>query len=336
MKRNLTLLSMLLLTFVLSACQSSDEMVIPLMIYDGDDLFMQTFETSLVQASMNYDYSFEVYDARGSQLIQNNQFKDIVSENPPLILINPVDRVGVYPLIELAEQAGIPLVFFNREPLREDILASENIYYVGSEASQSAQIQFELIETLMQELTLDSNDDGAIQTLILKGQPGHQDAEIRTDEIQQLLSESDVLFEIIDVEVAYFDRLEATQRLLENLSGETFNVELIVSNNDAMALGAIDALIQQGYFLDSETEEVYPQADALWLPVVGIDGVDVAIESIDQGLLYGTVLHSTDQMSDVITELIASLLDDLSLDGFTHPLMDGRVIYIDYEAYLDD
>lgn len=336
MKRNMTLLSMFLLTLFLSACQTSDEMAIPLMIYDGDDLFMETFETSLVQASMNYDYTFEVYDARGSQLIQNNQFKEIVSQNPPLILINPVDRVGVYPLIELAENAGIPLVFFNREPLREDILASENIYYVGSEASQSAQIQFELIETLMQELTLDSNADGTIQTLILKGQPGHQDAEIRTDEIQQLLSESEGSFEIVDVEVAYFDRLEAKGRLLQKLSDETFNVELIVSNNDAMALGAIDALIQEGFFVDPESDALYPREDALWIPVVGIDGVDVAIESIDQGLLYGTVFHSTDLMSEAITELIATLLNDMSLDGFSHALEDGRVVYIDYEAYLDD
>jgi methyl-galactoside transport system substrate-binding protein len=336
MKRKFMLGCIIALVGILSACQTPDNSVIPMMIYDQDDLFMQTFEASLLEASQAYGYTFDVYDANGSQLIQNNQFKDIVAENPPLILINPVDRVGVYPLIELAEQAGIPLVFFNREPLREDILASPDIYYVGSEASQSARIQYELIEMLLEELALDLNQDESIQTLILKGQPGHQDAEIRTDVIQTLLTGSEHSFDLLDVEVAYFDRQEATGRLLQRFTDETFHVELIVSNNDAMALGAIDALVQSGLMVNPETGDVLDRGADNWVPVVGIDGLDVAIDSIDSGLLYGTVFHNTDLMSEVITELIEALLTDADLSGLSHPLMDGRVIYIDYEAYLDD
>jgi len=337
MKRSLMGLIVLLLSVNLSACQGDGQVSIPLLIYDQDDLFMQSFEQSLISEAEAYPYSFEVYDAEGSQLIQNNQFKAIVESEPPLILINPVDRVGVYPLIELAEQAGIKLVFFNREPLSEDIMQSRNAYYVGSEASQSAVIQFALIDALLTERSLDTNEDGAIQTLILKGQPGHQDAEIRTANIIDLLESSPTAFDIIDTEVAFFDRLEAFQRLTQRLASDAFHVELIVSNNDAMALGAIDALENAGYFIDSDTGEMYANTHPLWLPVVGIDGIDLAIQSIDQGMLHGTVLHNTDLMSAVITELIDSLLKDsqeMLVDNY--PLVNGRYIYVDYAAYSDD
>ena len=60
MKRKLLLLVVITLTGILSACQTPDNSVIPMMIYDQDDLFMQTFEASLLEASQAYGYTFDV------------------------------------------------------------------------------------------------------------------------------------------------------------------------------------------------------------------------------------------------------------------------------------
>ena len=52
---------------------------------------------------------------------QNDQIDQFISLDYDLLLVNIVDRTNAAVIIDKATQADIPVVFFNREPVREDI-----------------------------------------------------------------------------------------------------------------------------------------------------------------------------------------------------------------------
>ncbi len=59
-------------------------------------------------------------------------------------------------IIDKATQADIPVVFFNREPVREDIFRSDQIYYEGSDAKQSAILQADVIADALEKTAVKS------------------------------------------------------------------------------------------------------------------------------------------------------------------------------------
>ena len=93
----------------------------------------------------------KIADARGSQQEQNDQIDQFISLDYDLLLVNIVDRTNAAVIIDKATQADIPVVFFNREPVREDIFRSDQIYYEGSDAKQSAILQADVIADALEK-----------------------------------------------------------------------------------------------------------------------------------------------------------------------------------------
>jgi len=111
-------------------------------------------------------------------------------------------------------------------------------------------------------------------------------------------------------------------------------VELVVSNNDAMALGAISMMRQAGMFQDTNQNGRIERTDELWIPVVGIDGLQEAEESIAEGYLYGTVKNDSLSMAKAIVELSGILLGRIDPATAKYPLQDGTYIWIDYRPFV--
>lgn len=124
--------------------------------------------------------SVTVQDAAGSQKIQNDQVKRLIKEGCNVLCVNLADRTNPSEIIEAAKESDIPIIFFNREPVAEDLNQWEKLYYVGAKAKQSGVMQGELAADLIWERkTVDRNKDGKIQYVVLEGEMGHQDAIVR-------------------------------------------------------------------------------------------------------------------------------------------------------------
>ena len=172
----------LIMSIFLSSCSTAYSHL-PVFIYDMSDPYMANFSEQIKSESSGL-YIVENYDATNSQIIQNEQIETSMIDNE-VLLINPVDRLSVFSVIQKAQIDGTKLIFFNREPLSIDLNRYKNAYYVGADAKQSAELQAELIMDLFgnsENLNeFDLNQDNVIQTVILKGEQGHQDAEARTE-----------------------------------------------------------------------------------------------------------------------------------------------------------
>ncbi|HJD36728.1 MAG TPA: substrate-binding domain-containing protein, partial [Candidatus Blautia ornithocaccae] len=155
--------------------------------YNQSDIFiselLDCFEEKLNQLEKgSFEATVTVRDGAGSQRIQNDQVKELVDAGCNVLCVNLVDRADPSEIIDIARENDIPIIFFNREPVAEDMMQWDKLYYVGADAKQSGVMQGELAaDAIETEPQIDRNKDGKIQYVVLEGEPGHQDAIIRTE-----------------------------------------------------------------------------------------------------------------------------------------------------------
>jgi methyl-galactoside transport system substrate-binding protein len=113
-------------------------------------------------------------------------------------------------------------------------------------------------------------------------------------------------------------------------------MELLISNNDAMALGAIQRMQEKLVFEDTNKNGIIDRDSEPWMPVVGIDGISAAIDSIKSGYLYGTVKNDSQNMALIIIELAKWLLEKKSLIDFPYEITNGKYVWVNYQKMTLD
>lgn len=294
---------------------------IGILIYDQSDTFMGELLDHIIQAipqNITYDVSYSQND----QAMQNRQFNYYIENNYDLLIVNAVDRLASSVLIEKADQAFIPLIFINREPLESHLAQSRSSYYVGSNSAQMGNLQVQMILSYLDDEPLIINSD-VLQIAILKGQQGHQDAEVRTHYNIQALSQSQLSYDLVSIEVANW-RKDEGYLAMESLYHDYPNIDIVISNNDDMALGAIDFL---------KTTDYFNQHQMLPVLIVGVDGTQAGIDAVLNADMLGTVVNDHNMQAFYVSKLIHYLLLDE-----TDPQIDyeQRFIYVDGYIYTKD
>lgn len=267
--------------------------------------------------------SVTVQDAAGSQKIQNDQVKRLIKEGCNVLCVNLADRTNPSEIIEVAKESDIPIIFFNREPVAEDLNQWEKLYYVGAKAKQSGVMQGELAADLIWERkTVDRNKDGKIQYVVLEGEMGHQDAIVRTESAVDSLKEKGVELEKLSYEIANWNRAQAQNRMTQMINQYNNQIELVLANNDDMALGAIDAYEKLGY-----TETDIPA-------FLGIDGTDEGLEAVLEEKMAATVYNDKEAQANAMAQLARQLVTGEKMKKVEFE--NQRYIYLPYEKVTKD
>lgn len=301
MKRCCILLSNLLLCAILllTGCASLEKeeekksFRIGVSLYRGDDTFINNIREELERCAREYEQEngvkviLDIQNAKGSQNVQNNQVERFISLGCDVICINPVDRTTASVMIDKAMAARTPVVFFNRKPVEEDMERWDRLYYVGAEPKESAVLQGSIIVDSYREdpESLDLNGDGVISYVLLEGESSHQDALIRTEWSVQTLKDGGVPIEKIAGGIANWERSQASAMMEQWLEKYPDGIELVICNNDDMALGAIDAMERAGI---------------TQINTVGIDGTVPGLEAVETGKMLGTVSNDMERYAGAI------------------------------------
>ena len=241
--------------------------------------------------------TLDIMDAKGSQNTQNSQVERLISLGCDALCVNMVDRSAASSVIDKAIAADIPIVFFNREPVEEDLNRWEKIYYVGADAKESAVLQGQILVDAWKKNrdTLDRNGDGIVSYVLLEGENSHQDSLIRTEWSVQTLKDGEVPLEKITGGIANWERSQASALMEQWLKEYPDQIELVICNNDDMALGAIDAMDRNGIISGS-------------VKVVGIDGTPVGKEALKAGKMFGTVECDRERYAKEIFDIASGLV----------------------------
>lgn len=311
----------------LCACGSkktivSENIQVGVACYDQSD----TFISSLVDCfreqmgtfqSDRYGVAVTVTDAAGMQRTQNDQIRELISYGCNVLCVNLVDRTDPSDIIDLARENDVPIIFFNREPVSEDMLQWSKLYYVGAYAEQSGVMQGELAaEAIKADSGIDRNRDGKIQYVVLEGEMGHQDAIIRTENAVDALKKNGISLEKLSYGIANWNRAQAENRMTQMIGSYSDKIELVLANNDDMALGAIDAYEKLNY------------TKASWPVIFGIDGTDAGLEALKGGRMEGTVYNDKEGQAGAMAKLVFSLVTG---DGMEELEFEKeRYIYLPY------
>lgn len=237
-----------------------------------------------------------IREAAGSQRTQDDQVKELLDEGCQVLCVNLVDRADPSAIIDLAREYDVPIIFFNREPVAEDMMQWEKLYYVGADAQQSGEMQGELAAAaILSNPQIDRNNDGRIQYVVLEGEPGHQDAIIRTESAVNTLRNQGIGLEKLSCGIANWNRAQAQNRMMQMIRQYQNKIELVLANNDDMALGAIDAYKKLNY---SEAA----------LPVFfGIDGTKAGLKAVADTELSATVYNDKEGQAAAIADLAVAI-----------------------------
>lgn len=268
-------------------------------LYRGDDTFINNIRGELEKCAKEYEketgvkVNLDIQDAKGSQNTQNDQVERFISLGCDVMCINPVDRTAASVIIDKAMAADIPVVFFNRQPVEEDMDRWDQLYYVEAAAKESAVLQGSIVVDHYRENpeSLDLNGDGVVSYVLLEGESSHQDALIRTEWSVQTLKDGGIPIEKLTGGIANWERSQASALMEQWLEKYPGQIELILCNNDDMALGAIDAMERAGI---------------TGISVVGIDGTTPGLEAVESGKMMGTVSSNKELYAGAVFGIASS------------------------------
>lgn len=295
-------------------------------VYLQSDTFIGTLVQELERLALAREtadgikINLNIVDGRGSQITQTEQIDRLIALDYDVLCVNIVDRTSAAQLIDKAREADIPVIFFNREPVAEDLHRWERVYYVGAKAEESGVLQGQILldRWLNADPPVDKNGDGVLQYVLLEGEPGHQDAMLRTEYAVQTLTGAGVTAEKLAGDTANWDRSQAAARMSSWLEQYGDSIEAVISNNDDMALGAIDACQELG--MSAEEMPV----------VVGVDATAPALDAVRAGTLCGTVRNDASGIAANMLDLALALAGGQD-PAENLPLVDGKYIWLPYQ-----
>ena len=271
---------------------SSELPVIGATVYKADDNFISAVRREL-ETNAEGVATLTVDDSQNDQAKQLDQIDTMISKGAQVLAINLVDPKAASSVIEKAEAEDLPVVFFNKEPDADALASYDKAYYVGTESKESGVIQGDLIAEAWEanKETWDKNGDGKIQYVMIKGEPGHPDAEARTEWSIKTINEKGIETEELAVDTAMWDAAKATEKMDAWLAKYGDEIEFVICNNDGMASGAIASLEKEGYFSGDK-----------FMPVVGIDAIPEIVTLIKDDKVVGTVLNDAKNQAKARSE----------------------------------
>lgn len=317
--------------------------------YTFSDTYISTVRTAMDKLLKENGYSYQDYDANGNQTTQTEQVQTAITKGASILIVNVVDtgsNDAAQNIVNLAKNANIPVIFFNRSVDESVVKSYDKCAFVGTDYEMAGHMQGEMIGNYLVENydKVDLNGDGKISYVMFKGQEGNLEAIART---QYAVEDANKILKAAGKpEIEFYDASNTSKYLVDqdglwssaaatNYMGtilaqfsESNNsmVELVIANNDEMALGAISALQASGYNTSGKTV----------IPVFGVDATPAAQSAIQGGSMIGTIKQDGDGMANALITITNNLIDGRSmLEGIGEDnAVDGWRVNIPYAAYL--
>lgn len=203
-----------------------------------DDNFLTVLRNGMIDYAGTLDgVELQVEDAQNDVGKQLNQIQNFIASGVDAVIVNPVDTDATVAMTKAAADAGVPLVFVNREPVNVDDLP-DNQAFVASDERESGTLETQEICRLLKEK---GKGEGA-KIVVMMGELSNQAARQRTQDVHDVIATDDCSFmEIVEEQTANWQRTEATD-LMTNWLSAGLEFDALVSNNDEMAIGAIQAM----------------------------------------------------------------------------------------------
>jgi inositol transport system substrate-binding protein len=239
-----------------------------------DDNWLTVMRLAMVDSANAIDgVEIQVEDAGNDVGKQLNQIQNFVASGVDVIIVNPVDTDATVAMTNVAAEAGIPLVFLNREPVNVNEMPDNQALVASNEIESGTLEAFEVCKLLRS-----AGKAGGANVVVMMGQLSNQAAVQRTKDVEDIVGIDMCSFmTIVEKQTANWSRVEA-QDLMTNWLSAGVEFDAVIANNDEMAIGAIQAMKAAGIDM----------ADVV---VGGVDATSDALAAMQAGDLDVTVFQ---------------------------------------------
>ena len=356
MKKQLALilslaLALTMLAGLVSCRKDNSDGEVSVFYYTYSDTYISSVRSEMDAMLKKAGLKYQNYDANGNQTTQTEQITTALAKNSRLLIVNVVDTGSddaAQNIVDLAKAKNVPVIFFNRSVNEKVVSSYEKCVFVGTDYEEAGHLQGKMIGdyVLKNYDKLDLNGDGKISYAMFKGQEGNMEAIARTqyavEDANKILTAAGkselVFFDSHNTNKYQVDQngqwssAAATDYMNTNLSqfneGNGNMIELVIANNDEMALGAITSLQTKGY--NKEGGKL--------IPVFGVDATEAAKNAIKEGSMVGTIKQDAAGMAEAISTIAQNMLNSKSFfEGITAENVVGTWrVNIPYATYLGE
>lgn len=348
----ITALSLIIGAF--PSCKRNDGGDVHVFYYTYSDPYISTVRSALDKRLDNAGIKYQDHDGNNSQTTQTEQIQTAITKGAKVIVVNIVTTGSddaAKGIVDLAKNAGIPVIFFNREVSDEVVSSYDKCSFIGTNAKEAGYLQGDMIgDYLVNNYSaVDLNGDGRISYVMFMGEKGNNEAIYRTT--YSVENANKKLAEAGKPALSFYDSQNTDKYLLDRdgkWSAQAANeymttllssfnaannnmVELVICNNDGMAEGAISALNVAGYNTGAQ--------GSISIPVFGVDATSAAQELIAAGKMAGTIKQDSDGMAEAIEKAVINHLDGKSVtEGMDKFPIDENVkkFRIPYSVYVKE
>lgn len=239
-----------------------------------DDNFLTVLRNGMIDYAKTLpDVTLQVEDGANDVAKQMSQVQNFVASKVDAIIVNPVDTDATVAISKLAADAKIPLVYVNREPVNVDKLPANQAFVASNEVDSGTLETKEICKLLK-----DAGKGSGANIFVIEGELSNQAARQRTQDVKDVIATPECSFmKIIDLQTANWQR-DAAQSLMANWLTAGTKFDAVVSNNDEMAIGALQAMKAAGV----DTKSVI---------IGGVDATQDGLASMKAGDLKVTVFQ---------------------------------------------
>lgn len=276
------------------------------MILSDRDEWLSEMETGALEAAEELGINLVTADAQQDTSKMLQFIETAKNDGQTAVIVNMVDPETGQECIDAA--GDMKLVFVNRYPTDLSLLG-EDAVYVGSNENEAGDLQAEYLTEYFEEKGMTE-----IKYILLSGNYGLTATTLRTNSaLDGLEARGLVATEATAPLVADYNRAEAQDKIAPVL--DSIEYDCIIANNDAMALGAVEAILDKG-------------GDPAEVPIVGIDASTDGRKSIADGQMAMSAFQ--DAVGQGRTALIAAknLLEGNTINEGTGKEIDEENEYI--------
>jgi inositol transport system substrate-binding protein len=265
------LLGVALAALVSGSAQAADKIGVSMALFD--DNFLTVLRNGIEAQSKDMGVEVQIEDAQNDVAKQLDQIKNFAASGVSAIIVNPVDTSATQAMSDAAAAANIPLVYVNRQPINIDTLPDKQAFVASNEVDSGTLETIEVCRLFKEAGKSEAN------VYVLQGELSNQAAVQRTQDIHDVVAASKcaVKLNIIDQQTANWSRDQATN-LMTNWLSTNKPFDGVISNNDEMAIGAIQAM--KAANIDMKT-----------VVVGGVDATQDALAAMQAGDLDVTVFQ---------------------------------------------
>lgn len=329
--------------------------------YTFGDVYLSSVREAMDAAFAAKGIAVTDKDSNGNQQTQTDDINTALATGADAFVINLVESGAIGTaenLMGAVSAQDKPVVFFNRAVSTDNEEAAtlfkgyEKSAFVGTDFTQAGKMQGDMVGQYVLDHydAIDLNGDGVISYVMFKGDEANQEAISRTQ--YGVENANAVLTAAGKPELKFYDDSNANKYLVD-VNGTWSNtasfeymqtilaqyneangnmVELIICNNDDMALGAVNALAGVGYNLEGGE-------GCTIIPVFGVDATAAAKELIKNKQMAGTIKQDAEGMADAVATITANLIEGKDkFEGLNaaYEIVDGWTVNIPYGVYTGE